>query len=405
MNTLFKKVLIIGGGLAGPVLAMFLQKAGMEADIFEARQQPEGYALTLASNGMAILDALGLTEQVTAAGSICDDWSNFNSSGKRLGGGTLAGGGIHSVMMKRAHFGEILLQAAEERGVRIHREKKLASLEQHPDGKVTAHFEDGSNATGDLLIGADGVHSKTRAYVDPNFAGPVYTGLLNSGGYTSKVAIQAPSEGIQFVYGKHCFFGYHVTKDGFIYWFTNWPVKDEPERETIRKISDTERKASLLDFFKDDEQYIRDIIAGADETFPYFLSYALPRQPASWHRGSVALLGDAAHAISPSSGQGASLALEDAMTLAKCLRDIENIEDAFTLYEQIRRARTEKMYTVGKYGDSGKHIHGTARQWFRDLTAPFFMKLFVSEKATSWMYSYRLDWEKPVQQEEPALVK
>lgn len=247
--------------------------------------------------------------------------------------------------------------------------------------------------------------TRTRKHVDPYCAAPMYTGLLNSGGYTSKVALKAPSNGMQFVYGKRCFFGYHITKDGFIYWFTNWPVKDEPERQVIRKISDAEREAFMLDLFKDDKQYIRDIIAGADETFPYFLSYTMPKQPASWHRGSVALMGDAAHAISPSSGQGASMALEDAMTLAKCLRDLANTEEAFTTYEQMRRARTEKMYTMGKYGDSGKHVHGVANQWFRDLTTPFFMKLFVSEKATAWMYTYRLNWEKPVQQEEPALVK
>jgi 2-polyprenyl-6-methoxyphenol hydroxylase-like FAD-dependent oxidoreductase len=108
-------------------------------------------------------------------------------------------------------------------------------------------------------------------------------------------------------------------------------------------------------------------------------------------------MGDAAHAISPSSGQGASMALEDAAVLAKCLRDILDLEQAFTTYEHLRHERTTKMYEVGERGDLGKHIINPMKQWVRDLTTPIFLKLFANPKASDWMYSYRIDWDKKVE--------
>ncbi len=132
----------------------------------------------------------------------------------------------------------------------------------------------------------------------------------------------------------------------------------------------------MLDIYKDDQPMIRKIIEGADTTFPFFPSYALPRQPSHWHKGPIAL--------------------EDAMVLAKCLRDIPDTEHAFSTYEQLRRERTVKMYDVGRRGDSGKHVTGSLQQWVRDLTTPLFLKLFANPKASDWMYSYRVDWEKNV---------
>ena len=167
-------------------------------------------------------------------------------------------------------------------------------------------------------------------------------------------------------------------------------------RGAYEGMTDAQRRAEMLEVYKDDQPFIREIIQGAETTFPYFASYALKTQPASWHKGRVVLVGDAAHAISPSSGQGASLALEDAGVLAKCLRDIPDVEQAFATYEHLRRPRTVKMYQVGVQGDSGKHMVRPMQQWFRDLVSPIFLKLFASPKASNWMYSYRVDWDTPI---------
>lgn len=390
-----KKALIIGCGIAGPALALFLKRAGIQAEIYEARETPEGFALSLSGNGVAVLQELGLDGAAFAQGSAVTKWLMWNRKGKQLGGGVLAGEGVKSVFIKRVPLGMIIADEAERQGIKITRGKKLQDIEVTSQG-VVATFQDGTSASGDLLIGSDGVHSRTRQLIDPAYPGAVYTGLINSGGYTSGVKVSSPPETIHFIFGKRAFFGYHVSQTGYIYWFVNWPQAQEPARGVFDRTTAEERKQQMLELFRDDQPFIREIIGAAETTFPYFASYALPTQPTNWHKGPVVLLGDAAHAISPSSGQGASMALEDAAILAKCLRDIPDLDAAFTTYEQLRRERTEKMFEVGKHGDAGKHAIGPIQQWFRDLTTPIFLKLFANPKASDWMYSYRVDWDVPV---------
>jgi 2-polyprenyl-6-methoxyphenol hydroxylase-like FAD-dependent oxidoreductase len=388
-----KRALIIGGGIAGPALALFLKRAGIEAEIYEARTASEGFSLTLSCNGLAVLKELGLDQAVLKEGSAVSKWKMWNGKSKYLGGGVLAGAGLKSVFIKRVPLGNIIADEAERQGIRILRGKRLEDIRVTAEGQVIAAFQDGTTATGDFLIGCDGVHSRTRQLIDPDYGGAAYTGLINSGGYTSGVDLPTEPETLNFIFCKKAFFGYHVTPSGYIYWFTNWPESKEPARGVFHDMTDDERKRMMLEVYKDDQPFIRKIIEGADTTFPFFTSYALTKQPTSWHKGPIALLGDAAHAISPSSGQGASMALEDAMVLAKCLRDITDLEQAFVTYEQLRRDRTVKMFDVGHRGDSGKHVVGTFKQWFRDVTTPVFLKLFANPKASDWMYSYRVDWK------------
>jgi 2-polyprenyl-6-methoxyphenol hydroxylase-like FAD-dependent oxidoreductase len=399
-----KKALIIGSGIAGPALALFLKRAGIESEIYEAREKPEGFSLSLSCNGVAVLAELGLDRATFAEGSTVTKWQMQNGKGRHLGSGILASGDFKSVFIKRVPLGMILTDEAQRQGIKIVRGKRLQNIEVTQEGGVIATFQDGSSASGDILVGADGVHSRTRQFVEPTFQSATYTGLINSGGYTSNIKVPAQPETIYFVFCKKAFFGYHVSPTGYIYWFTNWPQAQEPEKGVFDGMTDAQRRQHMLEIYKDDQPFIREIIQNAETTFPYFSSYALPQQPASWHRGPVVLLGDAAHAISPSSGQGASMALEDAAILARCLRDIPDSELAFSTFEHLRRERTSKMYEVGERGDSGKYVINPFKQWFRDLTTPIFLKLFANPKASDWMYSYRIDWDKKVEGTTPDLT-
>lgn len=403
MSTHQKKALIVGCGIAGPAVALFLKRAGIEAEIYETRETPEGYALSLSCNGVAVLRELGLDGPAFTEGSPVTRWLMWNGKGKHLGSGILAQGDLKSVFIKRVPLGLLLSDEAERHGVKIMRGKKLQDIETTNTDDVVATFQDGTTASGDLLIGCDGVHSRTRHIIDPAFSGAVYTGLINSGGYTSSVKMPSPPDTIHFIFCKRAFFGYHVTPTGYIYWFVNRP-QAEPARGAFDGITAKEHKQQMLDIFRDAQPFVQDIIQAADEIFPYFPSYALPTQPASWHKGPVVLMGDAAHAISPSSGQGASMALEDAIVLAKCLRDIPDLEQAFATFEQLRRERTVKMYNVGKHSDSGKFVMQPLQQWFRDLTTPIFLNLFANPKASEWMYSYRVNWNEPVAVLSPTTV-
>jgi FAD-dependent urate hydroxylase len=109
----------------------------------------------------------------------------------------------------------------------------------------------------------------------------------------------------------------------------------------------------------------------------------------------VVLIGDAAHATSPSSGQGTSMAFEDAVVLARCLRDASTPEAAFVAYEEARRARVERVVAYSRRL-GGTKTAGPVARWFRDLTMPIGLRFAASEKSQAWLYRYHIDWEGPL---------
>src|SRR5829696_7891164 len=173
-----KKVLIVGGGIAGPVTAMALQRAGIYPVIYEAYATSAGAAgafLTVAVNGLDALRVLDAHRPVLATGFPTTDIVFFSGTGKRLGevpiGGTLPDGTVtHTI--KRVDLYRVLHDEAIRRGIRIEHNRRLVDAESTPDGSVVARFEDGTEAAGDLLIGADGIHSRTRRIIDPAAPGP-----------------------------------------------------------------------------------------------------------------------------------------------------------------------------------------------------------------------------------------
>jgi FAD-dependent urate hydroxylase len=114
-----------------------------------------------------------------------------------------------------------------------------------------------------------------------------------------------------------------------------------------------------------------------------------------WHRGPMVVIGDAAHAPSPTSGQGASMAAEDAVVLAKCLRDLPDIPAALTAYEGLRRRRVERIVAQGARTGSTKTPGGLARV-LRDLMLPLVFRFLVTEKSMAWIYDHHIDWDAPV---------
>ena len=110
-----------------------------------------------------------------------------------------------------------------------------------------------------------------------------------------------------------------------------------------------------------------------------------------WHRGLVCLMGDAAHAVGPHMGQGASLALEDAFVLAKCLRDISDPATAFATFEGLRRERVERVLKQSRQTGQQKAPTGWPSRKMRDLILLLFLRM--GAQATEWMYRYQFDWE------------
>jgi FAD-dependent urate hydroxylase len=109
----------------------------------------------------------------------------------------------------------------------------------------------------------------------------------------------------------------------------------------------------------------------------------------------MVIVGDAAHAPSPTSGQGASMAAEDAVVLAKCLRDLPDIPQALVAYERLRRARVERIVAQGARSGSAK-TPGPAGRVLRDLLLPLVFRFLVTDRSLAWMYDHHLDWDTPI---------
>jgi 2-polyprenyl-6-methoxyphenol hydroxylase-like FAD-dependent oxidoreductase len=109
----------------------------------------------------------------------------------------------------------------------------------------------------------------------------------------------------------------------------------------------------------------------------------------------MVIVGDAAHAPSPTSGQGASLAAEDAVVLAKCLRDLPDIPEALATYEGLRRKRVERIVAQAARTSSAK-TPGPLGRILRDLTLPLVFKLLVTDRSMAWIYDHDIDWDTPL---------
>ncbi|MGW1887117.1 FAD-dependent monooxygenase [Streptomyces sp. NPDC001970] len=392
--------LVIGGGIAGPATAMALQKAGIDAVIYEAHAEgadDAGVFLTLGSNGIDALKTIGADQQITRTGIATPQITLYSSKGKRLGVSRISSAaGTPSMTIRRAGLYRALHQAAVRRGITVNHGQRLVSAEDTGEA-VRATFADGTTATADLLIGCDGVHSAVRKTVDPEAPAPSYAGLVSLGGYTREVTVDAEPGSYTMIFGRRAFFGYAVAPDGEVWWFANVPRAVEPARGEVERIGSDEWRRTLVVAFTDDAGPAARIIeaTSSDNIMKASPVHLLRRLPA-WHRGRMIVLGDAAHAPSPSSGQGASLAIEDAVILARCLRDTSSYADAFTTFVDLRRPRVEKIVKQAARINNSKAA-GPLGRLFLDSVMPLILKAAANSKYTEEVYGHHLDWDAVVQ--------
>jgi 2-polyprenyl-6-methoxyphenol hydroxylase-like FAD-dependent oxidoreductase len=169
---------------------MALHRAGIEAAVYEAHIQSAkdvGSYLTVATNGLVALRAIDAYHAVRSAGFSTPAIVLSNDAGMPLGRiptGTALADGTVSITIRRARLHRVLVEQAKGSAVPFEFGKRLTAVETAPSGGVVAHFQDGTQATGDLLVGCDGVHSTTRRIIDPAAPAGRYVGLINFGGYT-----------------------------------------------------------------------------------------------------------------------------------------------------------------------------------------------------------------------------
>ncbi|MER6127455.1 NAD(P)/FAD-dependent oxidoreductase [Streptomyces sp. NPDC001795] len=396
-----KRALVVGGGIAGPVTAMALQKAGLEPVVCEAYAEAAaeqiGAYLTVAVNGLSALSQVNAHHVVTGIGHATPTLSFATSANKHIAampiGGVLPDGTTtHSV--KRRDLYRALNAEAARRGVRYEYGKRLMDASTTPEGGVRAVFADGSVLDADVLVGADGIHSRTRQIIDPDAPKARYLGIVGLGGFVTDRALSSELNAepgtYNMIFGKRAFFGYLVAPDGEIWWFANVPQREELTKAELVAHS----RDRLMELLAADRTPAARIVAATTnaDLVPGFNQYDMPSVPC-WHRDGMVIVGDAAHAVASSSGQGVSMAVEDAVTLAVCLRDIPDTASALAAFENRRRDRVERVVEYGAKTSGDKATGGLARLVVRLLT-PYFLRKAASEGIGSlqWMYDHRIDW-------------
>jgi 2-polyprenyl-6-methoxyphenol hydroxylase-like FAD-dependent oxidoreductase len=391
------QVMIAGGGVAGSVTAMALQQAGIEATIFEAYPRAEsdiGSYLTVSPNGLDALDAVGTLELVARAGIPTRRNVLWDVNGRQLGAPRLGSplpDGTVAQTLKRTRLTRILLDEAIRRGIRVEFDRRVVDAVVDSSGQATATFTDGSTARGDVLVGADGIHSATRKLIDPSAPSGRFVGLTNFGGITRGVSLDVEPQAWHMIFGRRAFFGYIPTPDGDVVWFVNWP-RDQISAEERATTTPAAWKQQLAALFEDDASPAVELTRGGELELAGDNTFDLGHVPV-WHRGPIVIVGDAAHAPSPTSGQGASMAAEDGVTLAKALRDTGSITEALAAYETARRKRVEKIVAWGARGSSAK-IPGGFGRVLRDAFLRLAFRYMVTDRSMAWQFDHRVEWER-----------
>ena len=392
-----RTALVIGGGIAGPVVAAALLKAGIQATVYEAYPtltEGIGGGLALAPNGLAALSVIGADDAVRAlatpaAGTVMAVGQNTRRLPSLADLEPLQ-------IVGRGDLHRVLHDRAVEAGARFEYGKRLVAADEDPNS-VTGRFEDGSTASADVLVGADGVRSTVRTLIDPQAPAAGYTGLLGFQGYLDASPDLDPEPGVMtFAFGKRAYYLFWKMADGRVTWGANLPSKKYMSLTDARAIRAEQWLRTLRETYAGDVPgellAYRTTAENLDITGAIHIMPPVPH----WHRGRMVLVGDAVHAPSNSTGQGASLAIESSIQLARCLRDLPDATSAFNAYEQLRRERVERITKRGARTNSAKTPGPVGRKAMQVLM-PVFFKVMNFEKVIGWEQRYRIDWDAPVE--------
>jgi 2-polyprenyl-6-methoxyphenol hydroxylase-like FAD-dependent oxidoreductase len=337
MSASVKKVLIIGGGFSGMSAAIKLCKQGVETHLLEIDPdwRADGAGISVGGATLRALDNLGVLDEFLDQGSVQEALEIMAPTGQLLqtipnppvAGADVPGGGA----IMRPVLARILSGKVVEAGAKVRLGYSYRSIDQDNEG-VTVSFEDGSSDRFDLVIGADGLYSKTREWLLPDAPKPGYSG---QGVWRAVLPRPPEAENTMMWVGPHLKAGINPMSKEQVYLFLTEDKKAKervPENELVSRL-----KALLGTFPAPLVQTLRDQL---DETSQVLLR---PLEgllvPLPWFRGRVVLIGDTVHATTPHLASGACIGIEDAIVLAEELAGRGTLEDALEAFQQRRWER------------------------------------------------------------------
>ncbi|RKN38149.1 FAD-dependent oxidoreductase [Streptomyces hoynatensis] len=367
------RVVVVGGGVAGAASAVALRRIGAEVTVYEAYEDPAGPVgsfVSLAVNALRGLDALGCLPAVQRAGFPVERQRMWSGGGKLLGDvprGRPEGEPLRSVTLLRADLVRVLRAEARRAGARIVTGRRLTSFTGEP------------TAGADLLIGADGLWSAVRRAVDPAAPEPAYAGLYGVAGVSREAPGQAPAESaFHMIFGRRGAFIHLPRPDGTVWWSAQIAAAAPPP--DLAEV-DAARLAAL---FRTEERAV-EVLRAAEGKLTSTLFHVLPRLPRRY-RGRMVLIGDAAHPVG--AGQGAAMAIEDAVVLARQLHRTGEVAAALAAWDQEREARLGKMARAAARNREAKTA-GPLASRLRNLVMPVVFPR-VYPRATGWLYAHEL---------------
>ena len=395
-----KKAIIIGCGIAGPALALALNKAGIDSEIFESQEKLDddaGLFHYLSPNGMNVFNVLGIYKKIYDLGHVCNKTILYDEKGNPFAGFSEENSkeefGANSIMIKRGVLTKALREEVITKGIKLHFGKKLKDIQDNigEQSTVTAYFEDDTSAQGDFLVGCDGIHSRTRNIIMPDAVGSSYTKLVVAGGYANVNIKNKQHSVIHANYCKHAYLAYFILPDGEVWWWNAELYPQEQTRSEIDKISQEAWQQSMIKLYDEDPQIIQDIVKSPENKF---MKYPISDMPPldAWYKGNVCLIGDAVHATSPTNGQGAAMASEDAVALAKCLRDMKTSKQAFEKFQELRKERVEKIVKFGRRNGEGYFHTNPVKKWFRNTMIRTMTSPIIFSRMKEYYFGYDVKW-------------
>jgi salicylate hydroxylase len=366
------RAVVIGGGVAGSASAIALARIGADVTVYEAYEDPAGPVgsyVSLAVNGLRALDALGCRPAVQAAGFPVARQRMWSGRGKLLGDvarGRRPQDPLLSVTIMRADLVTRLRAAALDAGARIVAGQRL-------DGPA-----DERTADADLIVGADGIWSATRRALDRAAPMPTYAGLYSVSGTSGAVPAGLPGDGFNWIFAKHGVFVFLPAPDGTVWWTAQVSASRPPADPTAVGVPE------LTTLFGGEAQAAA-LLRAATSVRTANLGHVL-KPVTRRHDGRIVLIGDAAHPVG--AGQGASIALEDAVLLAGHLAaaGTGTIPAALAAFDSERQPRAGKLATMETSNRDAKTA-GPIASRLREVIMPHVFNRFY-ENATGWLYDF-----------------
>ncbi|MEL6261671.1 MAG: FAD-dependent urate hydroxylase HpxO [Cyanobacteria bacterium J06626_6] len=362
------KVVVIGAGIGGLTTGIALKQLGYEVDIYDRVRElrPAGAGISLWSNGVKVLNQLGLGKEMAAIGGQMNRMEYRSHTGKSLTNIPLQPlfekVGQRPYPVARTDLQKMLLTAFGED--KVHLGMKCVEVSQ-TEKDATATFEDGSSATGDVVIGADGIHSITRSYVLGKKIDLRYAGYVNWNGLVPNDPVLCEADNWVLYVGEGKRASMMPVGGDRFYFFFGVPM------EKGTKTAPEDRRLELSEHFANWPTAVQSLIEALDPTQTNRLEICDIDPPERLVKGRIAVLGDSAHATTPTLGQGGCQAMEDALMLSRYLITTTiSVEDALLRYEKARKARTADL--VMKARKRTDTIYGKDEQvtqdWYGQLS-------------------------------------